>query len=339
MKKIISYILTLMLAFTFAIPNANAATKQLEVHFINVGQGDAILIKAPNGKNMLVDGGPSSSGKQLVSYLKGQKIKKLDYVVATHPDADHIGGLINVLNSISIGKFIDSGKIHTSQTFEKMIKLISDKKIPYIVPKTGDKIVLDSTLKMDVLHANEKTEESNEASIVLKLTYNKVSFLLMGDADTNIENELMKTSNVKATVLKAGHHGSNTSSSAKFISTVKPATAILSYGKDNKYGHPHAAVQSRLKKVGAKVYETAKHCNIVVKTDGLKHTVSTGCGNGNKVTTVTKPSQVKPTTSTTQTKFKNCTELRKVYPKGVAKGHPAYQLKLDRDKDGWACEL
>lgn len=329
-----------MLVITFAIPNANAATKQLEVHFINVGQGDAILIKAPNGKNMLVDGGPSSSGKQLVSYLKEQNIKKLDYVVATHPDADHIGGLINVLNSISIGKFVDSGKVHTSQTFEKMLKLISDKKIPYIVPNTGDKIVLDSTINIDVLHADENADESNEASIVLKVTFNKVSFLLMGDADINIENALMQTADVKATVLKAGHHGSDTSSSAKFISTVKPATAILSYGKDNQYGHPHAAVQSRLQKVGAKVYETPKHCNIVVKTDGLKHNVSTGCGdNGNKDNAINKPVQVKPTPPpATQTNFKNCTELRKVYPKGVAKGHPAYESKHDRDKDGWACE-
>ncbi|MER2171269.1 MAG: excalibur calcium-binding domain-containing protein [Psychrobacillus psychrodurans] len=201
-------------------------------------------------------------------------------------------------------------------------------------------------MKLVVLYANENATNNNDASIVLKMTYNKISFLLMGDASVEIEDALMATTNMTATVLKAGHHGSNTSSSAKFISNVKPKVGILSYGKDNSYGHPHASIPTRLKNVGAKVYETAKHCNIIVKTDGVKHTVTTDC----KKTTAApasiktiKPASTpiktkKPAPKPIRTNFKNCTELRTVYPVGVAKGHAAYQSKMDRDKDGWACE-
>ena len=344
MKKILSILFALVLMVSIILPTASAATKQLEVHFIDVGQGDATLVKAPGGKTMLVDGGPKTAGKDVVAYLKSKGIKSLDYVVATHPDADHIGGLIDVLKAFPVNNFIDSGKAHTTDTYYEMLTLIDQKNIKYHVPTTGKKYQLDPKMVLEVLYADENADDNNDASIVLKMTYNKVSFLLMGDASTEIEDALMAVNDMKATVLKAGHHGSNTSSSAKFINTVKPTTAILSYGKNNSYGHPHAAVVSQLNKVGAKTYETPKHCNIIVKSDGVKHTVSTEC---TKKVTTTPPAKTtaKPATNvkvtaptTTKTNFKNCTELRKVYPSGVAKGHAAYQSKMDRDKDGWACE-
>lgn len=123
--------------------NAPAVTgKEMTVHFIDVGQGDSIFIQAPNGKTMLVDAGVKGAGKTVVDYLRAQGVQKLDYVVATHPDADHIGGLIAVLNSISIKEFIDSGKIHTSQTYEEMLTLIHDKNIRYTVPAAGDTLAL-----------------------------------------------------------------------------------------------------------------------------------------------------------------------------------------------------
>lgn len=348
MKKILSLIFAFVLIVSISLPTVSASTKQLEVHFIDVGQGDATLIKAPGGKTMLVDGGSNSAGKDVVEYLKAKGIKSLDYVVATHPDADHIGGLINVLKSIPVKNFIDSGKAHTTDTYYEMLTLIDKKNIKYHVPTTGKTYQLDPKMKLEVLYANENASDNNDASIVLKMTYNKVSFLLMGDASVEIEDTLMATNNVAATVLKAGHHGSNTSSSAKFISNVKPKVGILSYGKNNSYGHPHAAIPSRLKNVGAKVYETAKHCNIVVKTDGVKHTVTTDCTKpsvapvkttkpATKVTPV-KTTPVKTSKPATRINFKNCTDLRTVYPDGVGKGHAAYQSKMDRDKDGWACE-
>ncbi|WP_342537383.1 MBL fold metallo-hydrolase [Sporosarcina sp. FSL K6-3508] len=351
MKKLVTLIMTMVLAVSLMPFSTDAAAKDMKVHFIDVGQGDAILVQSPNGKNMLVDGGPKASGSKVVSFLKAKGVKRLDYVVATHPDADHIGGLEAVLNAFPVTNFVDSGYAHNSQTYYNMLALIDKKNIKFKVAKELDKLPLDPQLVTRVLYADENAKDSNAASIVLKVTYNKVSFLLMGDADTKIEDYIRSKYDVKATVLKNGHHGSNTSSSVAFISAVKPSVGILSYGKNNSYGHPHLAIEARHKNVGAKTYKTAVHCDITVTTNGVKHSVTNSCGKASTPAAkpapskpAAKPTPVKPAPSkpaakpVTQTNFKNCTELKKVYPKGVAKGHPAYQAKMDRDKDGWACE-
>ena len=348
MKKYLSLVMALILAIGLLPAQGNAATKELKVHFLDVGQGDSILIQAPGGKNMLVDGGAKGQGAKVVSFLKSKGVKRLDYVVATHPDADHIGGLIAVLNAFPVTNFIDSGHVHTSQTYYDLLSLVDKKNIKFTVPKELDKLALDPNMIIRVLHADEKASDSNDASIVLKATYNKVSFLLMADASTTIEDKIRAKYDVKATVLKNGHHGSNTSSSAAFISNVKPSVAILSYGKNNSYGHPHLAIEARLKNVGAKTYKTPLDCDITVATNGVKHSVSNTCKNGKKVATpAAKPAAIplpktapKPTAkpAPVQSQFKNCTELRKVYPGGVTRGHPAYAKKHDRDGDGYACE-
>lgn len=249
------------------------AGHEMRVHFIDVGQGDSIFIESPNGKTMLVDGGVKGAGQKVVSYLKELGVNKLDIVVATHPDADHIGGLIPVLNSIDIGQFYDSGKVHTSQTFEEMLTLIDTKNIPYNVPKTGDSIAFDDDINVKVLNANEHATDNNDASIVLKVTYGNVSFLLTADAGIALEKEMMQN-DVKATILKAGHHGSNTSSSAEFIQKVHPEVTILSYGEGNKYGHPHAEVVERLQAIGSKIYATAEAGTVIVSTDGVNYDVN-----------------------------------------------------------------
>ena len=245
----------------------------MRVHFIDVGQGDSIFLESPNGKTMLVDGGVKGAGQKVVSYLKELGVNKLDIVVATHPDADHIGGLIPVLNSIDIGQFYDSGKVHTSQTFEEMLTLIDTKNIPYNVPKAGDSLEFDADINVKVLNANEHATDNNDASIVLKVTYGNVSFLLTADAGIALEKEMMQN-DVKATILKAGHHGSNTSSSAEFIQKVHPEVTILSYGEGNKYGHPHAEVVERLQAIGSKIYATAEAGTVIVSTDGVNYDVN-----------------------------------------------------------------
>ncbi|MGE7091569.1 MBL fold metallo-hydrolase [Lysinibacillus sp. NPDC048646] len=260
------------------------AGHEMRVHFIDVGQGDSIFIESPNGKTMLVDGGVKGAGPQVVSYLKEQGVKKLDIVVATHPDADHIGGLIPVLNALEIEQFYDSGKIHTSQTFEEMLTLIDTKNIPYTVPKTGDHIALDEKIAINVLNADESASDNNDASIVLKLIYGDISFLLTGDAGVALEREMLAQA-VKATVLKAGHHGSNTSSSQSFIQAVHPAVTVLSYGKDNKYGHPHDEVVERLQGIGSKIYATAETGSVIVSTDGVNYDVSAKEWSGTVATT------------------------------------------------------
>lgn len=312
----------------------------LEVHFIDVGQGDSILIETAKGRTMLVDGG--ENGSDVLGYLASEGINKLDYVVATHPDQDHIGGLIDVISSYSVGTLINSGKTHTTQTYAELLTSINNNRINYKVPKSGDKISLDENVDITVLHADENASDNNDASIVLKVTYGQVSFLLTGDADLGIEEQIYNKYNVQSTVLKAGHHGSDTSSSNAFIQRVKPQVTILSYGENNSYGHPHSAVVNNLKSVGSKIYSTADYCDIVVTTNGLTYNVSTGCKPVLKEETkpviepVPKPKPV-PTTPV-QTGFKNCTELKKVYPNGVSSDHPAYLPKFDRDKDGWGCE-
>lgn len=278
MKKIIVLLLCIFLlaGCTEAVKTEKipvTAGHEMQVHFIDVGQGDSILIESPSGKTMLIDGGVKGAGQQIVSYLKELGINKLDIVVATHPDADHIGGLIPVLDNMMIEQFYDSGKVHTSQTFEEMLTRIDEKNIPYHVPKIGDDIEFDKDVNVKVLNANDQATDNNDASIVLKMTYGNVSFLLTGDAGVALEKEMLQY-DVKATVLKAGHHGSNTSSSEEFIQAVKPEVTILSYGEDNKYGHPHAEIVDRLQAIGSKIYATADLGTITVSTDGVSYTVN-----------------------------------------------------------------
>ncbi|MFD4492348.1 MBL fold metallo-hydrolase [Lysinibacillus fusiformis] len=299
MKKLIVVLLCIFLlaGCTEAVKTEQVpvtAGHEMRVHFIDVGQGDSILIESPNGKTMLIDGGVKGAGQQVVSYLKELGVNKLDQVVATHPDADHIGGLIPVLQTIPIEQFYDSGKVHTSQTFEEMLMAIDQKNIPYYVPKTGDLIEFDKDVTVEVLNANEHATDNNDASIVLKVVYGNVSFLLTGDAGIALEKEMMQN-DVTATILKAGHHGSNTSSSEEFIRAVKPEVTILSYGEDNKYGHPHAEVVDRLQAMGSNIYATAESGTIIVATDGVNYTVNGK--EASRVVTPKTPSTVLPTTA------------------------------------------
>lgn len=268
------------------------AGQEMRVHFLDVGQGDSIFIESANGKTMLVDGGVKGAGQQVVSYLKELGVNKLDIVVATHPDADHIGGLIPVLqSSIDIGQFYDSGKVHTSQTFEEMLTLIDTKNIPYHVPTTGENIAFDDDLTVKVLNANEHATDNNDASIVLKMVYGNVSFLLTGDAGIALEKDMLQN-DVQATVLKAGHHGSNTSSSEKFIQAVHPEVTVLSYGEGNKYGHPHAEVVERLQAVGSKIYATAEAGTVIVSTDGVNYDVQSKEWSGANISTPSNAASV-----------------------------------------------
>ncbi|WP_156423939.1 S-layer homology domain-containing protein [Planococcus kocurii] len=259
---------------TRAMVMKETGNKQAKVHFINVGQGDSILIQSGNGKNMLIDGGTKSQGPKVVSFLKSKGVIKLDAVVATHPDADHIGGLISVLNSFPVTKFYDSGKVHTTDTYYELLQLIDTKNIAFEVPKMGQKLPFDSVLGVQVLNVDSKASDNNDASIVLKAKYGKVSFLLTGDADVAIENTMLPKYDLKSTYLKAGHHGSNTSSSSNFINEVYPMGTVLSYGKDNSYGHPHKEVVSRLTTVKSKIYSTAVSGDVTVTTNGQAHSVS-----------------------------------------------------------------
>lgn len=339
---------------------------ELKVHYIDVGQGDSTLIQTPDGANILIDGGIKSAGQKVVSYLKSKDVGKLDMVVATHPHADHIGGLIPVLNAFQVDKFVDSGKAHTSQTYLEMLTIIDNKNIPFEVAQKGKVYAFDNGFKMTTIHADSTATNLNNASVSFKAEYNKVSFLLTGDAEKEAEAAMVNSGlNLSSTIYKAGHHGSNTSSTQAFINKVKPQATILSYGKGNSYGHPHDVIIKRLQAAGSKLYST-ENGDIIVKTNGTTYTVSANPWSPPVVKPDPKPEEPKPTPKPdpkpepekpkptpkpepdlstglyvipgAPTSFKNCTAMRQYYPYGVKKGHPAYALKHDRDKDGWACE-
>jgi len=253
-----------------------AASRNLTVNFLDVGQGDSILVKYDN-KTMLIDAGEKDKGEVISAYLKNQDIATLDYVVATHPHSDHIGGMVDILNSFKVEHFIDSGYPYTSKTYEDMLTTIDKKNIPFETPKRGDKINFAPGIDVQVLNSGNSyfTDDLNQNSIVLKITDGTVSFLLTGDVGIEAENEIMKAGyNVNADILKVGHHGSRTSSSASFINAVSPAVSVIEVDAGNDYGHPHKETLDRLQKV-SKVYRTDLDGTITITTDGSKYTVTT----------------------------------------------------------------
>ncbi|HLQ73088.1 MAG TPA: S-layer homology domain-containing protein [Bacillota bacterium] len=261
--------------------------KDMDVHFLDVGQGDATFIQTPSGKNILIDAGIQSAGQQVVNFLKEKDVGKLDMVIATHPHADHIAGLIPVLNAFKVEKFVDSGKTHTSQTYYNLLSLIDEKNIPFEIASVGNEYVFDNGFKMTVIHSDKNATNINDASVSVRAAYNNVSFMLTGDAEKAAENEMINRQfPLKSTVYKAGHHGSNTSSTQAFINKVNPEVTVLSYGKGNQYDHPHSDVVNRLFNSGSKVYSTAESGNITVTTNGLTYKIN--------AKSMDKPSPPKP---------------------------------------------
>jgi competence protein ComEC len=207
---------------------------------------------------MLIDSSEIGKGDDVAAYVKGEGITSLDYVVATHPHSDHIGGMSVILNDFLIGHFIDSGYAYTSKTYENMLTTIDNKNIPFVTPKRGDKIDFSTGIDVQVLNPGNTyfTDDVNQNSVVLKVTDGKVTFLLMGDAGLEAENAIMQDDyDVNADILKVGHHGSRTSSGASFISAVSPAVSVIEVGEGNDYGHPHQETLDRLQKV-SDVYRT-----------------------------------------------------------------------------------
>ncbi|MDZ7672808.1 MAG: MBL fold metallo-hydrolase [Halanaerobiales bacterium] len=264
-KKYNVLILLIILVLSFT---TLSAANQLKVHYIDVGQGDSILIEVPDSYSMLIDGGPKSEANKLVSYLEKLRINKINYVVSTHPHTDHIGGLLTVLNDFEVEKIIDSGKIHTSQTYEDYLTLIDTKSIPYKLGRKGDKIYLGEA-EFTVLHPDNTELDINNSSIVLLMKYGKTRFIFMGDSEREAENEILSSNKViRAHFLKVGHHGSNTSTSKDFLEKVSPQVAIIMCGSDNSYGHPHIETINKLMEKEIKVYRTDKNGTIILSTDG-----------------------------------------------------------------------
>ena len=245
--------------------SSNVSLDKLKVDFIDVGQADSILVSNKD-ETMLIDAGNNENGKDIVDFIKSKGITKINYLIGTHPHADHIGGLDDVINSDLEIANVYMPKIQTNtKTFEDVLDALKNKNLKVTAPSKGDtfkigdancEVMTDSILDKDNL---------NLSSIVIRLQFGENSFLFMGDAET--ENE--KTINwPKTNVLKVGHHGSNTSSSQSFLNQVKPEYAIIMAGKDNSYGLPKQKILDRLNKIGAKIYRTDELGTIIMISDG-----------------------------------------------------------------------
>jgi len=270
-KKLLGIILILMVVLSIAVgcEVSKADGENLEVHFIDVGQGDAMLIKKGN-QAMIIDAGKNVSGDLVVKYLKKQKVKNLEYVIGTHPHEDHIGGLDLVIDNFEIGKVIMPNAIATTKTFEDVLDSISKKGLKITKAKAGDVYDLNGA-KFTILAPNQDEYPNlNNYSIVVKLSYGANSFLFTGDAEKESEEEILAKDkrSLKADVLKVGHHGSVTSTLQEFLDAVNPNVAVISLGVDNPYGHPHKEVSERLESKNIKIYRTDLHGNIVAISDG-----------------------------------------------------------------------
>jgi competence protein ComEC len=255
-----------------------APGQSLTVHFIDVGQGDAILIRDAAGNAVLIDGGNQDS--LALNYLQGLGVKKIDLMLATHPHSDHIGGLIQVLKSIPVTKVITNGQMHTTPTYEQFLDAISGAKAAYGEVKRGDVIAWGEN-SFQVLHPATNTGDNlNGNSLVVLFTYGKTTVLLMGDADSEAEKSILASgSSVKADIFKVGHHGSKYSSIPAFLERVSPAVAVYSAGAGNTYGHPAPQTMTNLQKAGAQVLGTDKNGTIVITIGETGYSVLKAKGN------------------------------------------------------------
>lgn len=249
----------------------------LVVHFIDVGQGDSVLVEFRD-KTMLIDAGERDAGKRVVAYLGAHNVGKLDVVVATHAHSDHIGGLGDVISAFPVGRFVDAGQPHPTATYENLLALIEERGVPYTAAERGQTIALDPDLEILVENPGPQLlGDVNEDSVVLKATYGDVSYLFMGDAGKPAEEKMAEAGlDLDADVLKVGHHASRYASSAEFLAAVSPAISVISVGEGNDYGHPHEEALERLQAAGSRIYRTDRDGTIVVATDGRALAVTTG---------------------------------------------------------------
>lgn len=249
-----------------------------EVFFIDVGQGDAALI-LEGGMALLIDAGVVGSGDYLVDYISGLGIARLDYVVATHNHADHIGGMADVINYFDIGVFFTTATPATTATYERMLTALEAKPdIEVVIPVPGDSYTFPNSNFIFFGPFNSHLEFSNQnaSSLVLKYTNGEHSFLFMGDAEAATERDLLDSaSNVSADVIKLGHHGSSSSSTPAFIDAVNPLMAVISCGANNEYGHPHNGTIDTLNVRNIETYRTDARGTVYMSSDGHSLVVET----------------------------------------------------------------
>lgn len=275
MRKIIAMLTVILLVFFTLLPTT-ADTTTLEVHFLDVGQGDCAIVLC-DGESMVIDGGPRGTSQFVYSYIHDTlQLTHIDYIISTHPHLDHVGGLASVLNAAPVDLILTPVTEWNSKAFNSMLKYAELQGTPIVVPQEGDTLQLGGAA-ITILHCwPEAVQQSrtNDSSIVLRIDYGEISFLFTGDAEDWSEYMMIDAGvNLKANVLKVSHHGSGTASTEEFLRAVQPEYAVISVGKNNEYGHPHKNVLDRLTTTGAKILRTDKLGTIIIGSDGESITV------------------------------------------------------------------
>ncbi len=273
--RLIGFFSALLVLAGISFFQFSGESKGLEIDFFDVGQGDSILIKTPEHQRILVDGGPDNKvvtklGENLPFYDKN-----IDLVILTHPHADHLTGLIEVLKRYKVKKVLSTGVLHTTSEYIKWLEEIKKQKIPMDIARAGQKINLGEKIKLEILSpaddlTGKKADSLNNTSIVFRLDFGETSFFFTGDAENEEEKQLIKSDNLAANVLKVAHHGSKYSTSQNFLEKVKPEIAVISVGKKNTFGHPSELTLERLTKAGVKILRTDKNGDIKIISDGTK---------------------------------------------------------------------
>jgi len=252
----------------------NHQSNLLTMKFLDVGQGDAEFIETMDKKQVLIDGGPDLSilerlGRAMLFYDH-----YIDVVISSHPEADHLNGLIEVAKRYRIGAIITTGVVRDTEEYKQWIEIIKEKNIPIYIAKSGGEIDFGNNIKMKILHPFEnligqKISDSNNTSVIAQLDYGNFEALFTGDIEKSVENKLVASGiNLNSDVLKIAHHGSKTSTTEEFLKAVDALVAIIEVGKDNKYGHPHQEVLDRL--ANLEIFQTGKDGNIEILSDGNK---------------------------------------------------------------------
>ncbi len=240
-----------------------------EIHFIDVGQGDAALVLC-DGETMLIDGGEPGDSDLIYTYLTKQGIDHLSYIVATHGHSDHVGGLSGALNAATVDTVLCSVEEYDSKAFRNFEKSLQKQGVAITVPEVGYSFNIGSATAT-VLGPVSPSEDANNTSLVLRIVYGQTGFLFTGDAEYEVETEILDSgTDISCTVLKVGHHGSNSSTSYRWLREAAPEYAVISVGTDNSYGHPHEEVLSRLRDAEVTTYRTDLQGDIICTSDGME---------------------------------------------------------------------
>jgi beta-lactamase superfamily II metal-dependent hydrolase len=265
-RKILSILLVLVLAVSLISCQKTTKASSIKIHYIDVGQGDCELIQIED-KNILIDAG--TSDKKALDYLKSIEIKKIDYAIATHPHEDHIGSMDDVIKAFDIVNFYAPKATTNTKTFENMVKALKAKDLKMSVPKIGEEITVGNAILTFLAPNGDRYEDLNNNSIVVKLKYGNNSFIFMGDAEDISEGEILKKQlDIKADILKIGHHGSRSSTTQEFLDKVNPKYAVISCEKGNDYGHPHKETLTKLNDKNINVFRTDLNGTIIAESDG-----------------------------------------------------------------------